>query len=127
MSTNWDDYTLNMKLLKHYQSIIGVFIWTVSTLWFDVAYHFSVLTQYMTRPTENLFKTVYRIMCYLVGTPTSTSVTRYQHILNCETGYTLCVMQVLQMTDLQGKVNKDTISPPHNEDIGKHGISTVWS
>jgi hypothetical protein len=26
MPTDWDDYTLDMKLLKHYQSIIGVLI-----------------------------------------------------------------------------------------------------
>jgi hypothetical protein len=53
------DYTLDMKLLKHYQSIIGVLIWTVSTLRFDVAYYISVLAQYMTRPTEKLVKSGY--------------------------------------------------------------------
>ena len=53
MPSDWDVYTLHIKLLKHYQIIIGVLIWTVSTLRFDVAYHISVLTQYMTRPTEN--------------------------------------------------------------------------
>ena len=83
MSSDWDDYTLDIKLLKHYQSIIGVLIWTVSTLLFDVAYHNSVLAQYTTRPTEKLVKTAYRVMDYynihlllplqvmdyLVGTP----------------------------------------------------------
>ena len=69
MPSDWDDYTLDIKLLKHYQSIIGVLIWTVSTLRFDVAYHFSVLAQYMTRPTEKLVKAAYRVMGYLVGTP----------------------------------------------------------
>ena len=44
MPSDWDDYTLDIKLLKHYQSIIGVLLWTVSTLRFDVAYHISVLT-----------------------------------------------------------------------------------
>ena len=67
--SDWDDYTLDVKLLKHYQSIIGVLIWTVSTLRFDVAYHISVLAQYMTRPTEKLVKSAYRVMGYLVGTP----------------------------------------------------------
>ncbi len=43
-------------------------IWTVSTLRFDVAYHISVLAQYMTRPTEKLVKAAYRVMGYLVGT-----------------------------------------------------------
>ncbi len=38
MSSDWDDYTLHIKLRKHYQSIIGV-----STLRFEVAYHISVL------------------------------------------------------------------------------------
>jgi hypothetical protein len=37
MPSDWDDYTVDMKLLKHYQSITGVLIWTVSTLRFDVA------------------------------------------------------------------------------------------
>ena len=69
MSTDWDDYTLDMNLLKHYQSIIGVLIWTVSTLRFDVAYHTSVLTQYMTRPTDKLVKTAYIAIGYLAGTP----------------------------------------------------------
>jgi hypothetical protein len=64
--TDWDDYTLDMKVLKHYQSIIGVLIWTVSTLRFDVAYHNSVLAQYMTRPTDKLVKAAYRVMGYLV-------------------------------------------------------------
>ena len=32
MPSDWDDYTLDIKLLKHYQSIVGVLIWTVSTL-----------------------------------------------------------------------------------------------
>jgi hypothetical protein len=41
MSSDWDDYALDIKLLKRYQSIIGVLIWT--TLSFDVAYHISVL------------------------------------------------------------------------------------
>ena len=75
MTTDWhvilsdcDDYTLDTKLLKYYQGIIGVLIWTVSTLRFDVAYHISVLVQYMTRPTENLVKSAYRVMGYLVGT-----------------------------------------------------------
>jgi hypothetical protein len=68
MPSDWDDYTLDIKLLKHYQSIIGVLIWTVSTLRFDVAYHISVLAQYMTRPTEKLVKAAYRVMGYLVGT-----------------------------------------------------------
>jgi hypothetical protein len=67
--TDWDDYTLDMKLLKHYQSIIGVLIWTVSTLLFDVVYHISVLAQYMTRPTVKLVRVSYRVMSYLVGTP----------------------------------------------------------
>jgi hypothetical protein len=67
--SHWDDYTLDMKILKHYQSIIGLLIWTVSTLRFDVAYHFSVLVQYMTRPTEKLVKSAYRVIGYLVGTP----------------------------------------------------------
>jgi len=57
--SHWDDYTLDMKILKHYQSIIGLLIWTVSTLRFDVAYHISVLVQYMTRPTEKLVKSGY--------------------------------------------------------------------
>jgi hypothetical protein len=61
MNTDWDDYTLDMKLFKHYQSIIGVLIWTVSTLWFDVAYHISVLVEYMTRP-DKLVRTTYRVM-----------------------------------------------------------------
>ena len=39
MLSDWDDYTLDIKLLKHYQSIIRVLIWTVSTLRFDVVYH----------------------------------------------------------------------------------------
>ncbi len=69
MSSDWDDYTLDIKLLNHYQSIIGVMIWTVSTSRFDVAYHISVLTQYITGPTEKLVKTAYRVMGYLVGTP----------------------------------------------------------
>ena len=68
MSSDWDDYTLDIKLLKHYQSIIGALIWTVSTLRFDMAYHISVLAQYMTRPTEKLVKAAYRVMGYLVGT-----------------------------------------------------------
>jgi hypothetical protein len=67
MPSDWDDYTLDIRLLKHYQSIIGVLIWT--TLRFDVAYHISVLTQYTTRPTEKLVKEAYRVMGYLVGTP----------------------------------------------------------
>ena len=108
MPTDWDDYTLDTKLLKHYQSIIGVLIWTVSTLRFDVAYHISVLAQYMTRPTDKLVKTAYRVMGYLVVHPTSTSVTKYQHILNYKTGSMLRVMQVLQMIDLRGRVSKDT-------------------
>jgi hypothetical protein len=39
MPSDWDDYTLDIKLLKHYQSINGVLrdIWTVSTLRVDVA------------------------------------------------------------------------------------------
>ena len=69
MPSDRDDYTLDIKLLKHYQNIIGVLIWTVSTLRFDVAYQISVLTQYMTRPTEKLVKVAYRVMGYLVGTP----------------------------------------------------------
>jgi hypothetical protein len=69
MSSDWDDYTLDMKLLKHDLCIIGVLIWTVSTLRFDVAYHISVLAQYMTRPTEKLVQVTYRVMVYLVGTP----------------------------------------------------------
>ena len=105
MSSDWDDYTLDIKLLKHYQNIIGVLIWTVSTLRF----HISVLAQYMTRPTEKLVKSAYRVMGYLVGTPTSTSGTKHRtHTLNYKTGFMLCVMQVLQMTNLQGKVAKDT-------------------
>ena len=40
---DWDGYTPDIKLLKHYQSIIGVIIWTVSTLRFDVAYHISAV------------------------------------------------------------------------------------
>ena len=55
-----------MKVLKDYQSIIGVLIWTVSTLRFDVTYHNSVLVQYMTRPTDKLVKAAYRVMGYLV-------------------------------------------------------------
>jgi len=35
MPSDWDDYTLDIKLLKHYQIIIGVLIW--------MAYHISVL------------------------------------------------------------------------------------
>jgi hypothetical protein len=35
---------------------------------FDVAYNISVLAQYMTRPTDKLVKTAYRVMGYLVGT-----------------------------------------------------------
>jgi hypothetical protein len=104
MPTDWDDYTLDIKLLKHYQSIIGVIIWTVSTLRFDVACHISVLAQYMTRP-DKLVKATYRVMGYLVGTP---HFNICQHILNCKTGFMLRVMQVLQMIDLQGKVIKDT-------------------
>ena len=83
MSSDWYDYTLDIKLLKHWQNIIGVLVWTVSTLRFDVAYHNSVLSQYTTRPTEKLVKTAYRVMDYynihlllplqvmdyLVGTP----------------------------------------------------------
>jgi hypothetical protein len=64
MSSDWDDYTLDIKLLKHYQSIIGV-----SNLRFDVANHISVLAQYMTRRTENLVQAAYRVVGYLVGTP----------------------------------------------------------
>ena len=64
MSSDWDDYTLDINLLKHCQSIIGVLIWTVSTLRFDVAYHISVLAQYMTRPTEKLVKEAYRVTTY---------------------------------------------------------------
>ena len=39
MPSDWDDYTLDINLLKHYQSINGVLrdIWTVSTLRVDVA------------------------------------------------------------------------------------------
>ena len=65
-----------------------------------------VLGQYMTRPTEKLVKEAYRVMGYLEGT--STSDTKHWYTLNYETGLMLCVMQVLQMTDLQGNVNKDT-------------------
>jgi hypothetical protein len=108
MPTDWDDYTLDTKLLEHYQSNIGVLIWTVSTLRFDVAYHISVLSQYMTRPTEKRVKTAYRVMGYLVDTPHFNICYKTPHTLNYETGYTLRVMQVLQMTDLQGKVSKDT-------------------
>jgi len=75
-----------------------------------VAYHISVLVQYMTRPKEKLVKTTYRVMDYLVGTPhfTVTPTTKHRHTLNYETGFMLWVMQALHMTDLQGKVNKDT-------------------
>jgi hypothetical protein len=103
MSSDWDDYTLDIKLLKHYQSITGVL-----KLRFDVAYHISVLAQYMARRTEKLAQEAYRVMGYLVGTTTSRSVTTHRHTLNCETEYMLCVMPVLKMTDYQGKVNKDT-------------------
>jgi hypothetical protein len=75
MPTDWHgipsargDYTLDIKILKHYQSIIGVLIWTVPTWRFDV-YHISVLAQYMTRQTEKLVKVAYRVMGYLVCTP----------------------------------------------------------
>ena len=33
MTSDWDDYTLHIDLLKHYQSIIGVLIWTVCQHW----------------------------------------------------------------------------------------------
>jgi len=63
MSSDWDDYNLDIKLLKHYQSIIGL-----SKLRFDVAYHISVLAQYMTRPTEKVVKAAYGVMGDLVDT-----------------------------------------------------------
>jgi hypothetical protein len=69
MPSDWDDYTLDIKLLKHYQSIMGVHIRTVSTLRLDVAYHISVLTQGTTRPTEKVVESAYRVMGYQVDTP----------------------------------------------------------
>ena len=69
MPSDWDHYTLDIKLLKQHQSIMGVLIWTVSTFRFDVVYHISVLSQYMTRPTQKLLKATYRVMGYLVFTP----------------------------------------------------------
>ncbi len=33
VSSDWDGYTLDIKLLKHYQSIIGVLIWTEFQYW----------------------------------------------------------------------------------------------
>ena len=84
----------------------------MSTLRFDVAYHISVLAQYMTRPTEKLVKAAYRVMGYLVGTPHFNICYRTpvfcEQFLNYETGFTLRVMQALQMTDSQERVNKDT-------------------
>jgi hypothetical protein len=69
MPSDWDDYTLDIKLLKHYQSIMGVRIRTVSTLRLDVVYHISVLAQGTTRPTEKVVESAYRVMGYQVDTP----------------------------------------------------------
>ena len=69
MPSGWDDYTLDIKLLQHYLSIMGVYIRTVSTLRFDVSYHISVLVQGMTRPTEKVVKLAYKVMGYQVDTP----------------------------------------------------------
>ena len=78
MTSDWDDYTLDIKVLKHYQSIMGVRIRTVSTLRFDVAYHISVLAQGTTRPTEKVVKSAYKVMGYQSWDPHSTMLTSTQ-------------------------------------------------
>jgi hypothetical protein len=107
--TDWDDYTLDMNLFKHYRSIIGVLIWTVSTLRFDVTYHISVLAQYTTRPTDKLVKAAYRVMGYLVGTPhfnisykipvypycLEEEQTTYDHSMHNRDNFVSCVRLVL--------------------------------
>ena len=74
MPSDWDDYTLDIKLLKHYQSIMGVRIRTVSTLRLDVVYHISVLAQGTTR-TVKVVKSAYRVMGYQSWDPHSTMLT----------------------------------------------------
>ena len=66
--TDWDNYEVDKDLLKHYQSIMGMLIWISQTVRWDIAYHVSMLTQFMTKPTVRLMQAAYRTMGYLVHT-----------------------------------------------------------
>ena len=66
--TDWDNYEVDNDLLKHYQSVMGMLIWISQTVRWDIAYHVSMLTQFMTKPTVRLMQAAYRTMGYLVHT-----------------------------------------------------------
>ena len=97
-------------------------IWTVTTLRFDVAYHIFVLAQYMTRPTEKLVKTAYRVMGYLVGTPDFKicyNTPAYPELRNRI--YAAC-----DASFADDRLTRKRISTSYHEDIGKHGIPATW-
>jgi hypothetical protein len=66
--TDWDNYEVDKDLLKHYQSVMGMLIWISQIVRWDIAYHFSMLSQCMTKPTVRLIQEAYRTMGYLVQT-----------------------------------------------------------
>jgi hypothetical protein len=66
--TDWDNYEVDKDLLKHYQSVMVMLIWISQTVRWDIAYHVSMLTQFMTKPTVRLMQAAYRTMGYLVHT-----------------------------------------------------------
>ena len=71
-TTDWDNYKENTMTTKHYQSCMGVLIYAVTCGRFDIAYHVSTLSQYLTRPTEKLIEAAYRVMGYLLRTQNQT-------------------------------------------------------
>jgi hypothetical protein len=144
MPSDWDDYTLDIKVLKHNQIIMSIHM---DSLKIAVSCGLPYLRAGAVPDKTNretCQSSIHRVMGYLVGTPhfkisykhLSLSLSVYKrstkrrelrkgwlissrtgkctvtswhrHTLNYETGSMLCVMQVLQMIDLQGNVNKYT-------------------
>jgi hypothetical protein len=66
--SDWDDYKEVPEFTAHYRTAVGVLLYAVRCGRFDVAYSVSVLSQYLSRPTDKLMKIAYRIMGYLLGT-----------------------------------------------------------
>ena len=67
-TTDWDDYKEIPEFTAHFRTAVGVLLYAVRCGRFDAAYSVSVLSQYLSRPTDKLMKIAYRIMGYLLGT-----------------------------------------------------------
>jgi hypothetical protein len=59
---------VDKDLLKEYQSVMDMLIWVSQVVRWDVTYHVSKLTQFLTKPTIRLIQAAYRTMGCLVYT-----------------------------------------------------------